>query len=388
MLKKVIPFLITTGLLASCAGLTVTIGQVPSSTPAVTQTPAPTATPEPTATPSYPPEGYGPVNFPANINPLTGLEVEDTAVLDRRSVVVKIENLPRGHRPQSGLSAADIVFEYYTEFGSTRFAAVYYGQNPARVGPVRSARHFDANVVQAYKSIFVFASAYYGVMNRLYSSNFSQRLMLESRNSYPAMYRDNSNGDNLLFANIGEVAGAAQRVGINNERQNLDGMFFMAAPALQGQGAKQLTVHYSRAVYCRWDYNPQSGLYERWADTRDAGKAEDEDFAPLTDKVTGEQLKASNVVVLLVPHYYRVKDSDTEVVDVYFTGSGAALLLRDGQIFSVKWNRDGENGMLTLTDEAGNPFPLKPGNTWYQVVGAKSQLTQPGADTWRVTFGF
>ncbi len=388
MFKKVLPLLLAASLLTSCGGVTITLDEAPSVTPAATETPAPTATPEPTPTPAYPSEGYGPDNFPADINPLTGLKVEDPAVLNRRSVVVKIENLPREHRPQSGLSAADIVFEYYTELGTTRFAAVYYGQNPTRVGPVRSARHFDANVIQAYKSIFIFASAYYGVLDRLYNSNFARRLMLESRSSYPAMFRDDSSGINLLFANIGEVAGAAQRLNINNERQVLDGMRFTAAPSLQGQSAQQLFVHYSSAVYCRWDYDQTSGLYLRSADTQAASKAEDERFAPLIDKVTGKQLEASNVVVLLVGHYFRVKNASTEVVDVYFTGSGAALLLRDGQIFSVKWQRSGENGMLTLVDDQGMPFPLKPGNTWYQVVGSRSELTQPGETAWRVSFGF
>ena len=143
--------------------------------PTATATPLPTATP----TPLYPPEGLGPTGFPANVNPLTGLEVEDPAILNRRPVVVKVENLPRNSRPQWGLSSADIVFEYYTEYGTTRFAAVYYGQNAEQIGPIRSGRWFDFNVIRMFKAVFVFGSAYDDLYSAFLSSEFGNRLVLE-----------------------------------------------------------------------------------------------------------------------------------------------------------------------------------------------------------------
>ena len=93
----------------------------------------PSITPSPTITPLYPLAGYGPANFPANVNPLTGLQVADPALLQRRPMLIKVSNLPRNVRPQWGLSLADIVFEYYAEEGSTRFAAIFYGQDASMV---------------------------------------------------------------------------------------------------------------------------------------------------------------------------------------------------------------------------------------------------------------
>ena len=60
-----------------------------------TNTPAPTATATLTPTPDYPLEGMGPSNFADTIDPLTGLEVEDPALLNRRPIVIKVQNLPR-----------------------------------------------------------------------------------------------------------------------------------------------------------------------------------------------------------------------------------------------------------------------------------------------------
>ena len=76
----------------------------PSPVPTLTPTPA-----EPPETANYPIEGYGPGDFPEQINPLTGLKAVDPALLDRRPMIVKIQNAPRDSRPAWGLSLADHV---------------------------------------------------------------------------------------------------------------------------------------------------------------------------------------------------------------------------------------------------------------------------------------
>ena len=121
-------------LLCACGG-TATVKRTSSPTanatattsPSATPTPLPTITPSPAITPLYPVKGYGPSNFPADVDPLTGLPVSDPSLLQRRPMLIKVSNLPRNVRPQWGLSLADVVFEYYTEEGSTRFAAIFYG---------------------------------------------------------------------------------------------------------------------------------------------------------------------------------------------------------------------------------------------------------------------
>jgi len=65
----------------------------PAPTATETPTPEPTATSVPTATPTplYPAEGFGPTNFPEDIDPLTGLKVEDPAILNRRPILIKVQ---------------------------------------------------------------------------------------------------------------------------------------------------------------------------------------------------------------------------------------------------------------------------------------------------------
>src|ERR1041385_210413 len=109
----------------------------PTDAPAtVTLTPSktlrPTRTPSPTS--SVTPTTIGPVNYPDNINSLTGLPYPDDAAKNRRNLIVKVSNYPWIVRPQSGLSEADVVYEYEVEGAVTRFAAIFRSKGAEHVG--------------------------------------------------------------------------------------------------------------------------------------------------------------------------------------------------------------------------------------------------------------
>ncbi len=59
------------------------------------------------------------------------------------------------------------MYEYYTEQGGTPFAVVFYGNNSETVGPIRSARFFDFNVIRMYKASFIFGYAYADLLFRV-----------------------------------------------------------------------------------------------------------------------------------------------------------------------------------------------------------------------------
>ena len=379
---------------------TTTFTPTPSLTPTETPVP-PTATPTLTPTPAYPPEGRGPAGFAPEINPLTGLEVDDPQVLERRPLVIKVENLPRAHRPQWGLTLADLVYEYYTEQGATRFAAVYYGSEAERVAPIRSGRFFDSNVVQMYKGVFVYGSAYPDVQSRFFNSDFAGRLVLETTRSCPALCRYDPNGENLLAANTAAMKEYLNTRGVDNARQNLDGMFFQLVPPGGGQPGTQVFVRYSGAIYNRWDYDAASGRYLRFADRQDDVNRNNEQYDQLTDKLTSLPVTAENVVTMCVPHQYYARTSETEVMDIimdnrvasyvacdgqtYNGGSGPAYIARDGQLYKVTWKRERRDSVVTLVNPDGSLFPFKPGQTWFEVIGASSTVKQDVAAIWRFT---
>lgn len=355
----------------------------PSETPlaTVTATPAPTATatPEPTPAPDYPPEGRGPAGFPAAVDPLTGLDAADPALLERRPLAIKVENLPRNHRPQYGLSRADLVYEYYTEEGTTRFIAIFYGQNADTVGPIRSARFFDANIVRGYKAILAFGSADERVLDRLRSAEFADRLVVEGPNT--PLRRIDPNGYNLLVVDTAALSQYAVSRGIDSGRQNLEGMFFQMSAPPDGQPAPRVTVRYSAAIYNRWEYDAAAGRYLRFSDVQnDYAGGRDEVYEPLLDRATGQQLAFDNVVVLFVTH--EAYSRTPEMWDILLIGSGRAYAFRDGQGYEVTWQRNAPDAVLSLAYADGAPFPFRPGTTWFEVVGLNTQVQQDAVG-WR-----
>ncbi len=379
----------------------------PSPTPLPpTSTLAPSATPEPSATvrptSDYPQQGMGPSGFPADVNPLTGLKVTDATRLDRRPLVIKVENLPRDDRPQFGLSLADLVYEYYTEQGGTRFAAVYYGSDSEKVGPIRSGRFFDAMLVQMYRAVFVFGSAYSAVWNRFVNSDFSARLVLENNFSCPALCRFEPEKRNFLMTNTGEMNAYLKTRAIDNTRQVLDGMFFQMQPPQGGESSSQVFVRYSGAIYNRWDYDENSQRYLRFVDAQNDVNRNNEVYVQLTDQLTGEPIAAENVVTMCVPHQYFFRSDEIEVVEilldpnaarytscdgqVYDGGSGPAWIARDGKVYAVTYKRASKDAPVTLLDASGQPFPFKPGQTWFEVIGASSKVEKQADGAFRFTF--
>ncbi|HVP21038.1 MAG TPA: DUF3048 C-terminal domain-containing protein [Anaerolineaceae bacterium] len=360
---------------------------IPSDTPTIAPSSTPTvAVPTVTATPAYPANGYGPTNFPTDVDPLTGLQVSNPTLLNRRPIVIKVENLPREDRPQWGLTLDDITYEYYTEQGGTRFAAIFYGQDATQVGPIRSARFFDFNVVQMYKGVFAFGYAYADLFSAIMSSDFANRVILEGTNSGPALSRFDPNGHNFLIANTTQFPTVLAAKKINNDRQNLDGMSFNLTQPSGGNPGSQLYVRYSAAIYNRWDYNPATGTYARFVDAADDPNRNNEQYVQLTDRLTSQPVTASNVVMVYVDHQYVKKTSTTEVFNMKLIGTGKAYVARDGQLYQVTWKRAKQNDVLTFVNKDGTPFALKPGQTWVEVLGNSSTLTDMKNGAWKFTW--
>src|SRR5437899_753079 len=88
--------------------------------------------------------------------PLTGIRATDAARLNRPVLVVKVDNAPLA-RPQAGLDSADVVFEEVVEGGITRLLAAYQSHDAPLVGPVRSVRPIDPQIVTPLHGLFAYS---------------------------------------------------------------------------------------------------------------------------------------------------------------------------------------------------------------------------------------
>lgn len=355
----------------------------PTLTPTATETQLPTETPTPVI--------YGPTNFPVNVDPLTGLLVSDPSLLDRRPIAIKVNIVPRSsNRPPWGLSNADIVYDYYHNDGYSRFHAIFYGSDAKLVGPIRSGRLLDYELVHMYQSIFAYGSADVLVNQRLLNADFSNRLILEGNAStcpptiVNPLCRYEPNTYDFLLGDTAALSAHITSLGVSNGRQNLDGMTFNLEVPAGGVQGEQVYVRYSGDNYSRWDYDPSTGRYLRFQDNvYDTGQGEE--YTPLTDRLNDQQISAANVVVILARHEY-FQQPPSEIIDILLSGSGTAYAFRDGQMYEVQWNRPTINSVLSLSYSDGTPFPYKPGSTWFQVVGVSTQATQENNNAWRFNF--
>ena len=305
-------------------------------------TPPPPPPPEPAEEPE-----------PEARSPLTG-EAVDEAVLQRPALLAKIENSPQA-RPQSGLEQADVVYEELVEGGVTRFFAVFHSRLPEVVGPIRSARPVDVQLMGTYgRAGFAYSGARDEVRAML--ADASAVTITEGGAGF---YRgtERSAPHNLYLHGPetlrGVTEGGAEPLhdtGWAFETEVPDGAETCppAAGGCADPGAA-IEIPMSRSFHTGWQYDADAGVYRRLQD--------DEPFL-----VTGPgRIGAANVVVLGVRHYVGPTGyPETDVV----AETGPALILRDGHRFTARWSKPGVDAPLALTTPEGEPFPLKPGSTW------------------------
>ncbi|MBC8330521.1 MAG: DUF3048 domain-containing protein [Anaerolineae bacterium] len=351
------------------------------------QAATPTAIPESSS--AVPEAGImrvGPDDFPDYINPLTGLPVPNPALLDRRPIVAKIPNYPHSVRPQAGISLADHIYEYYLEWGLTRFMAVFYGNDAERFGPIRSGRVFDAHIMRMYNGIFVFNYADDRTLDYFEEIELDERYFALDQRCPPLCRDESINSYNNLFGNTSAVHDFVQTRGVADDRSDLSGNFFSSLNNLEAPVGAEVHITYSYANYAYWRYHDGSGLYVRYQGNTDNVDGNSAQYELHMDALTGQPLTASNVIILMVTHEFFHKSSDTEVFTMDLTGTGTAYVFRDNQAFEARWQRFAENQPLAILDTNGHPFPLKPGTTFFQVINTTSEVGQYDSETWYFDF--
>jgi hypothetical protein len=312
----------------------------------------------------------------AVINPLTGQVVQNGDRLKRRPIIIKVTLYPRNNRPQW----ADIIYEHYTEGGLSRFSALYYGQEAEIVGPIRSARFVDIQLVRMYGAIFAYGSADYRVLEQIDSSEFADRAVREFPAGCPPLCRLDPTGQNHLVTDTNALQAFYVGRGIDLSTPNLEGMVFETLPPANGEAGKQITITYSEDNFHEWLYIPENSTYRRSQENgEESGRV-----IPLTDRTTGDPIETANVVLLMVPHDLYAQTP--EIIDIQLYGEGKGLALRDGAAYEVQWIRPYPQGVLYLVFPDGTTYPFKPGSTWFELVGTSSQIEQSEDLIWRVTF--
>lgn len=262
-------------------------------------------------------------------------------------LVAKIDNSPQA-RPPVGLGAADVVYVEPVEGGLSRLAAVFSAQKPSVIGPVRSARETDLTLLAQFGNPTLASS---GSAPELIPALDSSSLQNASADLQPAAYfRDYSRAaPHNMFVRPDQLPEGG---GWPEASQ----LHFGPAPA-GGRPTQHEEARYPAAVI-GFDWSPS-----------DHGWLVSMDGAAYTAADTG-RLMASTVVL------QSVQVQNSAISDVagsvsplaHTTGSGQALVLRDGQEFPVVWSRPSPEAGTTYTDPTGAVIPFAPGQVWTVLI--------------------
>jgi len=304
--------------------------------------------------------------------PLLGTPVTDPAAAARVAIACKIDNHPNA-RPQNGLNKADIVFEENVE-GLTRFAAVFHSQGSDPVGPLRSGRTQDIDILASFnKPLFCWSGGNSRVTRAINASSLVNVGYSASRGKGGYYRAKDKRIPHNLYAktsNLWTLApeGSGPPVPQFTYRGSSD-----AKPATSTavDGAK--VSMYNVKVFWKWD--TASGSFMRFNENL---KREMEPHM-----ADDGQVSAKNVVVLYVT--YRRSKADRKSPHAVTTGTGTGFVLTDGGLIEVKWERNDPDLPFTFTDSAGAVVRFTPGRTWVEVAFKNSLApVGPGVDPSKV----
>ncbi len=284
--------------------------------------------------------------IPAILAPLTGLTV--SALITRPALVAKIDNHPKA-RPQWGLNQADIVFEENVEM-LTRFAAVFHSNDSDPVGPIRSGRKQDVDLLESLNApLFAWSGGNVEVTNLIRGSTMID-LSYSTANKEGGYRRESSrSAPHNLLADTSKLWTLAPEGAAPPPAQFVYRAADEVIPATAREtGGVKLTMDGVRVL---WEWSSDFSRFLRSQDDK-----------PHVD-VDDVRVNVANVVVLYVQYS---KSGYSPVAKTI--GSGEAWVLTAGKLFQGTWERAEAAKPFVLKDTAGNVMKLTPGNTWVELT--------------------
>jgi hypothetical protein len=302
--------------------------------------------------------------------PLTDEPPAGGTVPDRPALLIKVGNEPDGARPQSGLNEADIVYDTPAEGFIMRYVAVFQCENASAIGPTRSVRWVDWNMIARpfVHPILAFAGGIDPNVNGLAALPWlTGANLLEGAQTAAHRISSRVAPDNLYTST------SAIYALFPTKKTPPPSVFDFAPRTFPGATpAASIQINFSEGTDVLWKWDPTAHL---WLHTYLG--------TPDIDTLTGAQVSTTNIVVEIV-HYsigpYIESRGGSGDIESILTGSGPGYVLRGGRSVAVTWHREDLLGKTTFTNAAGQPVGLAPGRTWVEIV-PDTQADAPGGIT-------
>lgn len=305
-----------------------------------------TATPTPTSTPPA-----APAETPVAIAlaPLTGQSV-NVGQMTNPSIAAKIDNHSAA-RPQVGLEKTDIVFEELVEGGLTRYLAIWQSDVPAELGPVRSIRPMDPDIVSSFGGIIAYSGGQERFVQLMKAAPVYNAIHGQADTDATFFRTKSKAAPHNVLVKAQEVV--AQHRDLTAPAQQFDYSNYVVPSTARriGTPTPVIQLRFSDVASRSWTWNE---VQRAWLRSQDG--------AVDTDS-SGAQLATTNVLVMRVSI-----DNSLGVPKTVLAGSGEAWVASDGEYVHGSWSKASAIDRVLLTDDAGAPILLAPGNTWIELV--------------------
>jgi hypothetical protein len=337
----------------SAATTTTTLAPATTLTTVTTTTLAPTTTVPPTTTTITAPS----IDVSESIN---GLVVDNEDLIDRRVVAVKIDNHPRA-QPQVVLNEADAVYETLVEGGITRFIALYHTADFEKVGPNRSGRVTDSDLIKGLDAVFQISGAQ-GWVKNIFRADGIHVLY----DNGVTTYRDKSRpAPHNLFTSTIKIREVADDRGWSDE--NPGNMFLFGDAPKSDEVATEISMSFSGAPNANWEWDGEKYLRFNGSKVHETVDTEG----------TKEQVDADVLVALRVREYiaHNPAGSGTSLPTAETVGTGEATIFYNGEVVHGIWTREENTDMFTLTNEDDTLMVIPPGRLWISLIPNEEPVT-------------
>ncbi len=293
-------------------------------------------------------------------SPLSGLKTEEYKV-NRRPVAIMFDNHPNA-RWQSGLSDAELVYEFKVEHPYTRYMGIYLIKEPELLGPIRSSRPYFVTTLLEYDPIYVRAGGSQEAVRDIKALNIAD--IDGVSNSSEFFWRESKTGKkgpHNLYTNMELIRKAQEEKGYNQIGKFKGIKFNEDLIDIDGFVVKNIEIKYNNNNRTQYIYDEKNQNYTRYKD----GELH-------IDEYNEKPIIATNIIIQEVNS--RVMDEEGRL-SMDLVGEGNGVFITKGKGVFITWKKESNSEKTCFYDETGEELKLNPGITWIQITDIDPDLT-------------
>jgi len=276
-----------------------------------------------------------------------------------RPVAVMVDNDNGDARPHAGIEDAYLIYEITVEGGATRMMALFSETETAKIGPVRSSRHYFLDYALEHDAIYT----HFGWSPRAQSD--IPALGVNNINGLfdNAFWRENKYvGDyHSAFTSIEKINNQIESKSYRTDVKKLPLSYADKDYELNGASVQTVSIPYASFYKVAYKYNAETKMYERYINGSPHPIQSD------------AKIEAKNIIVIEMSHF-SLGDGSARI-NISDVGSGKGYFISGGEYIPISWSKPSREAKTEYKDENGNEILLNHGQTWIQIVPSLSNLT-------------